>query len=671
MKPIHTTSQKPLLIGGSSPLGCSLLGNFINSLSNYDCGPPTNFFCHPAMWQDDSSTNSTWGEHCSQSLKKLTDAGEQFLPWSKIRTKNIEPYYHRNTEAFDFLETSASISEFAETFFTNRLTVSSAVSWAEATPENCFAASPFLKNQTKGQVILVVENGYSAMRRLISEGFSPKVAAKIWTCETTLSLDLQNKHSLDRVLLLRLEDLLSSPLTELDKIIIFLNTEKESATTQLTDHSQLEKMTDAACQNALKTHLAQGSQLKQEYKHYLLGTYPKESALEKFDCDAPPAAASNLLFRLGYEDSIQIGEPVSLNKNEQLLGSPRASFINRLADYTKTPHKLSSRKSTNSTPKHPALRFWKKKHQSPELRLAQKNDSDISSQFPFFESDVPYGMSLDNEQDSNNHPDLDPQLNNQTLDLAVVIGFYGRHQVLELVIRELVKLEQQGYSIAVFLTCSNTEDYQFAQKLKAHLPCIGVRQSPNHPLGQKWQAGVDFARKFSPRHLLITGSDDMVSQDFLIHAMQLLSEDAPSGGFEFAAPASWFIYEISDDSHQRGTLWEVAYVASIKQPLGAGRVYSSRLLDRIDWKLFENTLNVGLDTFGYNQIINSNAQTVLIPSNKGVILSIKGSWQAMNSTETILSVPTIQNRPCDFEKEVFFEKHFQTTSSKIRKSISY
>ncbi len=656
--------SRPLLIGGSSPLACALLGDFVNTLPDFDCGPPSNLFCHPGIWQDGGAD---WGESRARALEKVNAAGEPFLPWCKLETKNVEPYYLRFREVFELLRTSRDAPGFAARFFHNRLAISAAKSWADATPANCFAASAFLAAFPQGRVLLGVENGYAAMARLMDEGFSPKVAAKIWVAESALAAELARAAGTrDRVLLLRCEDLLDRPGDELKKIVAFLADAgpEPPSPVELSGHSQLEATPLAGCENLRQTLSQRISALPETYRHYLRGTTIKQDSLARYGGTEDPVSGAGLLFQLGYEKTFPKWGAVELSKDEQRLGSPRAKHINPLADFKK---KLPKAKKTQKQ----KLRFWGGSAK-PQTATSQGSPSATATRLcAVDECSVRALSDADDKGEPKPPQDLPPETPPQGLDLAVVIGFLGRHEILELVVTELATLGDQGHSLAIFLTCSNDEDFAFARQLREKLPYIGVRFCPNRPLGRKWQAAVDFARPFRPGHLLVTGSDDLVSCDYLVHAMDLLAAGGPAGGFEFAAPASWFLYDIDSRSQSRGTLWEIAYRNSVAQPLGAGRVYSARLLDRIDWVLFDETLEVGLDTFGYDQIMDAQAATVLIPASKGVVLSVKGAWQAMESTEKILSVPTIQSRPCDFEKERFFHKHFRKNAATLRGRVGY
>ncbi len=652
----QSTSPSPLLIGGSSAYACRLLGDFVNLLPEYDCGPPTHIFCHPKFWD---GTSEDWSKICTKSMQAPESGSEGFLPWHKVYPQDFLSYYLPGLNIFDLLASSRDGEEFAsQHLFKNRLTVSNAVTWAESTADNIFSANSFLNLIPDSQVILATENGYCAMTRLIKEGFSPKVAAKTWVIESSLAaalVKLYRPHN--RVHLIRIEDLLADPETVLNDVTQFLSLTEtnDNDTTKIITKFQHQRLPSSERDKILDENTRQQASLPSRYRDYLLGTTIKPDILPKFGFAQDTPFGAKLMHLFGYEESIKNWEPIKLSKEDHFLGSPQASFINPFADFKKSPQQ----KKVATIPEKKRLSFWR----------SEKNHADsvkTESPPPIFSirKTVPASQS-----DSCKQPDLNPDLPEEELDFAIVIAFFGRHEILDLVVRELMRLRKCGFTVGIFLVCSEETDFEFARDLRDKLGGIGVRTTPNHPLGRKWQAGVDFARQWKPKHLVITGSDDLISTNFLNHAAELLSDNGPAGGFEFAAPASWFLYEVDDESLLQGSLWELSYRNPSSIPLGAGRVYSSRLLDRFDWKLFDEERNSGLDNQGFQQVINVRGRTVLIPSQKGVILSVKGGWRALNPTDKILSVPTIQCRVCDFEKEQFFLDHFESDSASIRDKV--
>jgi len=54
-----------------------------------------------------------------------------------------------------------------------------------------------------------------------------------------------------------------------------------------------------------------------------------------------------------------------------------------------------------------------------------------------------------------------------------------------------------------------------------------------------------------------------------------------------------------------------------------------------------------------------------LPKSMGTILSVKGDWNNLNSTDKILNAVTIRSRPVDFSKKDFFSKNFSFTEKEL------
>jgi hypothetical protein len=104
----------------------------------------------------------------------------------------------------------------------------------------------------------------------------------------------------------------------------------------------------------------------------------------------------------------------------------------------------------------------------------------------------------------------------------------------------------------------------------------------NEPLSYKWNAGVQAARDHDPDGIVIVGSDGLLSTStFGAHARKL-QEGQDFFGFRdlyFFDPIRrrlgyWGGYEHSPQKDRAG------------EPIGSGRCFSRRLLDRMDWNLW-------------------------------------------------------------------------------------
>jgi hypothetical protein len=86
-------------------------------------------------------------------------------------------------------------------------------------------------------------------------------------------------------------------------------------------------------------------------------------------------------------------------------------------------------------------------------------------------------------------------------------------------------------------------------------------------------------------------------------------------------------------------------------PLGGGRAFSKRYLDRHDWKLFDASMQRRTDDFAWEHARYED--NILFNPPDMNILSIKGNWEQMNSLDAILKADTIT---WDYEHEI--DKHF-------------
>jgi hypothetical protein len=142
--------------------------------------------------------------------------------------------------------------------------------------------------------------------------------------------------------------------------------------------------------------------------------------------------------------------------------------------------------------------------------------------------------------------------------------------------------------------------------------------SPNDPLGNKWQAAVNAAKTLSPDCVVILGSDDEINDDYIKNAYKLLA-----AGYDFIGLRRYnVIYK------------RRKYILDYKpvMPLGGGRVYSRKMLDTINWQLFQ-PLNRKLDDYGWQRVIKSGLRAISISetSRYGMeITAIKGDWAMLN-----------------------------------------
>lgn len=239
-------------------------------------------------------------------------------------------------------------------------------------------------------------------------------------------------------------------------------------------------------------------------------------------------------------------------------------------------------------------------------------------------SKSPQQVTIDRSYDW--FPPLDKS--ESTVDVAIFIAFQDRHKVLSFVVSELAHGLRNKVLFNIVLACSKQEDVTLCQQLQSEHPEIGYAVCQNNPIGNKWQISVDCCRKLNPEFIAITGSDDYLSADFILRNIASLRA-AENRDIAFVGLPNCYIIAI--DKKQEIKMWEFSYLGSeCEIPLGGGRVYTKKFLDRIDWQIFAHDLNKQLDNQGYYKAKEAGFEVLTSQMEGTDLLAIKGDWEMMN-----------------------------------------
>lgn len=210
------------------------------------------------------------------------------------------------------------------------------------------------------------------------------------------------------------------------------------------------------------------------------------------------------------------------------------------------------------------------------------------------------------------------------------------HERTEITTENIRLLKLQSFVPKIVLVCSLQEEFEYYKTLG-----VTAILEPNNPLGRKWQVGVSVAYKMGANPLIILGSDDILSKNYIRDSLRKLKE-----GFHFVGCTSWYSYDT-----KRNQTYKSEYSNLNKDfPLGSGKVYSRLILDSCKAKLFDVSANSKLDDMGHKQTIKHNSFLFRTPE----ILAVKGRWKQLNPIEKYMSSRNIKTSVVRVDLESVF-----------------
>ena len=208
------------------------------------------------------------------------------------------------------------------------------------------------------------------------------------------------------------------------------------------------------------------------------------------------------------------------------------------------------------------------------------------------------------------------------LNPVVVIATHKRVEITKKNIQLLLK---QKCKIVLVVSDDKESSYFYHE-----FPEIKVCFKPNNPLGSKWQFGVDQAREFDPNPLIICGSDDILSRDFINNSLKKIA-----GGWDMVGLTEWYTF---DEVNNR--LYKMKYKGPNQfTPIGSGKCISKSLLEKMSYKLFDMSASKKLDDMTFAKAKINRAKVFL--NGDLYVMAVKGNWHSMNPVKAYLTCKNI------------------------------
>jgi hypothetical protein len=192
--------------------------------------------------------------------------------------------------------------------------------------------------------------------------------------------------------------------------------------------------------------------------------------------------------------------------------------------------------------------------------------------------------------------------------IACVIPVSGREPLLWHTIQ---RLKRQAGPVSV--VCVGLLDSE-----RAVCEAAGAKFVPhcNHPLGEKWQYGLNCFRPFASEieAFLLLGSSDWITDNWCGLGLEAIRAGAGVVGRE-----EIHFLHIGEGNAKTMVRWK-GYDEKARRGefIGTGRLYSRAILDRLEWRLFDRTKNTGMDWYSLQNAMKAGAKVVAIPGDRHV-----------------------------------------------------
>ncbi len=166
-----------------------------------------------------------------------------------------------------------------------------------------------------------------------------------------------------------------------------------------------------------------------------------------------------------------------------------------------------------------------------------------------------------------------------------------------------------------------------------------VVEAPNAPLSAKWERALQLARGLLPDALVIMGSDDWIDA----RALRLLILRGLSDGY--AGTRVLYVHDLASAVTVR--LDGYAGERSV-EPIGAGRVLSREVMDRLDWSLWPQVqINRALDAHAHRRILSVGRPRAWHGPIVAPILDVKDPVTQLTAWRSFSTLPRVDANELD------------------------
>jgi len=170
--------------------------------------------------------------------------------------------------------------------------------------------------------------------------------------------------------------------------------------------------------------------------------------------------------------------------------------------------------------------------------------------------------------------------------ISFVTGMWKRPEVFRMFAKGIREIQTTFTDIEIHCIVAGSEGK--ASRDLAEEYGLHYIETPNQPLASKMNKPLIKAKDLNSDYVLCLGSDDVIHPNLFAKYLQLIND-----GYDYIGVTDWYFY----DTTTKKSLYWGGYTEPFRKgyTCGAGRVLSSWLLDKWDWRIWEDHQSNGLD----------------------------------------------------------------------------
>lgn len=201
---------------------------------------------------------------------------------------------------------------------------------------------------------------------------------------------------------------------------------------------------------------------------------------------------------------------------------------------------------------------------------------------------------------------------NRKIHIGIVTCMWKRHEIFRVFAEGIKRLESKFNITTMVVGSEGKKSRELVEK-------YGFKyiEHPNLPLGKKFNAGLLALQGTSVDYVMVMGSDDVISSSLVEKYLAHMTK-----GVDVIGILDMYVYYVKN---KKLYYWGGYGKIRSGEPIGLARCISRNVLNKLNWKLWDDKLNKSLDFSMWQKIKGYKRQTINLNISGTFAVDIKGA----------------------------------------------